>query len=320
MSGSSSGGRCIAVQDFGDKDRLVHIQASDLKHGRLRQQPMGNKGASKEIKHSLEQFMFKFLPVGYPASVAPSYLPYVKWQLAVGMLSSASGVLSTQSLLFAIGLGASTAIPAAAALNWVVKDGLGQLGGMLFANFVSDRFDADPKRFRMLAAYSLDAAVFVEMCTPFVPHLFLPLASLANVSKNISWLAASSTRAGIHRTFIRHENLADITAKAGSQTIGACLAGTGLGIILSTQAAGDPFILFSMFTVLSVGHLFANHRSLVKVALSTLNAQRMFLLETHFLQTHKVCTPDELRLKESFLNPFGFCPHLDRSSRYQAWI
>ena len=35
----------------------------------------------------------------------------------------------------------------AAALNWVIKDGMGQLGGVLFASFINTRFDADPKRF-----------------------------------------------------------------------------------------------------------------------------------------------------------------------------
>jgi hypothetical protein len=51
-----------------------------------------------------------------------------------------------QSLLCAIGIGASEALPLAATLNWVIKDGLGQLGGVIFASVVSNRFDADPKR------------------------------------------------------------------------------------------------------------------------------------------------------------------------------
>lgn len=46
--------------------------------------------------------------------------------------------------LFAMGLGAG-AIPLAATLNWVIKDGLGQLGGVAFTSFVNTRFDANPK-------------------------------------------------------------------------------------------------------------------------------------------------------------------------------
>ena len=64
-------------------------------------------------------------------------------------LSAAGGVLSTQSMLyflfsclqsfnrFAVGMGAG-AVPMAAALNWVLKDGLGQLGGMAFTAYFPD--------------------------------------------------------------------------------------------------------------------------------------------------------------------------------------
>jgi len=38
-----------------------------------------------------------------------------------------------KSLLCAVGVGASAALPMAATLNWVIKDGLGQLGGVIFA-------------------------------------------------------------------------------------------------------------------------------------------------------------------------------------------
>lgn len=49
----------------------------------------------------------------------------------IGTLSNLL-VFSTQALLYAVGLG-SGSIPLAAGLNWVIKDGLGQLGGVLFA-------------------------------------------------------------------------------------------------------------------------------------------------------------------------------------------
>ena len=35
-------------------------------------------------------------------------------------------------------LGQSEALPIAATLNWVIKDGLGQLGGVIFASVVSN--------------------------------------------------------------------------------------------------------------------------------------------------------------------------------------
>lgn len=162
----------------------------------------------------MDNMISHLLPQNFKTSVPPSYLPYCK-AYAVGTIASSSAmVLSMQSLLYAIGLGAG-AIPLSAAINWVLKDGLGQAGGVLFASFINNRFDADPKRWRVVAAVSMDVAMYLEALTPLAPFLFLPLATVANVGKNISWLAASATRAGIHLSFSTNgHNLADITAKA----------------------------------------------------------------------------------------------------------
>lgn len=46
--------------------------------------------------------------------------------------------------LYAMGLGAGS-IPLAATLNWVIKDGLGQLGGVAFSSLVNTRFDSNPR-------------------------------------------------------------------------------------------------------------------------------------------------------------------------------
>ena len=69
-----------------------------------------------------------------------------------------------QSLLYAVGLGAGS-IPMAAALNWVIKDGLGQLGGVLFASYLgtSQAFDSNPKKWRFVSSLSMDASTLMEV-------------------------------------------------------------------------------------------------------------------------------------------------------------
>ena len=161
------------------------------------------------------------LPAGFPSSVAPAYAHYAGWGMVGSVFASAGGVLGMQSLLLAVGVGAPGALPLAAALNWVLKDGLGQLGGVLYAALVSTRFDTDPRRWRMLSAMASDAATALEVCAPLAPGAFLPIAALANVGKNISWLSASATRAGLHQALASRGNLADVTGKAGSQSIAA---------------------------------------------------------------------------------------------------
>ena len=221
------------------------------------------------------------LPFGYPVTVAPSYTAYASWAFFGMLFSSISGVLSTQALLYAIGLGAGS-IPIAAALNWVLKDGLGQVGGVLFAALINNRFDSDPKRWRFISALAQDAATLLEILTPLMPSLFLPIAVVANAGKNIAWLSASATRAGIHNSLAIKGNLADVTAKAGSQTVTGSTAGLLLGIALSPAIGSDPRDILLTFAVCSAAHLTCVFQSLRRVVLPTLSARRMALAVAPF--------------------------------------
>ena len=126
----------------------------------------------------------------------------------------------------------------AGAWNWVVKDGIGQLGGVLVASrlsHLSKTLDADPKRWRMTAAVLLDLAAGLEIVAPLAPmQWLLPLAVTANLLKNVGFLTASASRAALHQSLAVTGNLADVTAKAGSQGMAAGTLGTFLGVGLST--------------------------------------------------------------------------------------
>ena len=78
-------------------------------------------------------FARHFLPAHYPRSVCQSYASYASHSFLGSVAGAAAMVLSTQALLVAVGVGAPCAAPMAAALNWALKDGAGQLGGVLFA-------------------------------------------------------------------------------------------------------------------------------------------------------------------------------------------
>lgn len=160
---------------------------------------------------------------------------------------------------------------------------MGQLGGMLFASLVSTRFDMQPIRYRLLSAAVLDASVLLEILTPLVPALFLPLASLANIGKNIAWLGASASRAAIHRSFLKRENLADLTAKSGSQTILASLGGTALGIGLSMFTGTETMPILLCFLMLSAGHLLSTYNALRRVVINHLTEDRLDVLSHHYL-------------------------------------
>jgi hypothetical protein len=72
-------------------------------------------------------------------------------------------------------------VPAAAALNWVLKDGLGRLGKLTVSTKFGRTFDSDLKRSRFTSSVVYDLAALVEMCTPLAPGYFLALATSANI-------------------------------------------------------------------------------------------------------------------------------------------
>jgi hypothetical protein len=238
-------------------------------------------------RQTINSIISIFLPKGYPHSVGNGYISFVQTSMASAVLSSAGGVLSMQALLYAIGLGAGS-IPLAATLNWILKDGMGQLGGVLFASFVNNRFDSDPKRWRFLASVSLEVSNAIELLTPLVPSLFLPLASIANVGKNISFLAASASRAAIHKTFAISENLADITAKTGSQNILSSMLGTSLGITAASFAGNnDIMTTMGIFSLMSLSSMFLSFRSLHHVTINTISLGRLEKIVENYFNTEE---------------------------------
>lgn len=74
-----------------------------------------------------------FLPKGYPDSVSDDYLEYQVWDTFQAFCSSISGTLSMQAVMQGIGVGSETATPVAAAITWLMKDGTGMIGSILFA-------------------------------------------------------------------------------------------------------------------------------------------------------------------------------------------
>eukprot|EP00761_Pharyngomonas_kirbyi_P008244 gb/GECH01008255.1/.p1 GENE.gb/GECH01008255.1/~~gb/GECH01008255.1/.p1 ORF type:complete len:539 (+),score=86.91 gb/GECH01008255.1/:1-1617(+) len=253
---------------------------------------------SRWLQHNIK---VHFLPKGYPSSVSDEYIHYAKWQALQHVVGAMSGVLSTQSLLYAVGIG-SGSIPLAAAINWVLKDGLGQLGGIIFASRVNVEFDADPKRWRFFGGMVLDVATGLEVMSPLFPSYFLPVASIANIGKNVAVLAGSATRATIHRSMCQRNNLGDVTGKAGSQAIATSLIGTGFGVLASLAIGSSFAAVFPSFLALSGMHLYCLYKSLNTVSIHTLNRQRIDIIVESYLRQEKVMTPYQVSKNERFVH------------------
>ena len=250
-----------------------------------------------------------FFPRDYPLSVTPNYGQFVKYHFLGSICGTINSVLGTQALLSALGMGTGS-IALSATLNWIIKDGLGLLGGVVYTSLFSGRFDSEPKRYRFQASLAFQAATLSEIMLPLVPGMFLLLASVSNIAKNISWLAMSGCRAQMHQSLCRKDSLGDLTAKAGSQSTAAGLIGTGLGVFVTAAVNGSVVSTLAAFAPLTAISLYCIYRSNAVVVTRSFNIQRTEILIHHFLKTNgEILSPEQVADQETFIrsysSPFG---------------
>ncbi|KAH1113457.1 hypothetical protein J1N35_006835 [Gossypium stocksii] len=136
-----------------------------------------------------------------PKQVSENYIGYVKWKFLHRVFSSALQVLATQAMFRAIGIGYSRSLTSAAALNWVLKDGLGRLSRCIYTASLASAFDTNLKRVRFTTSMLFTFSIGVELLTPVFPHHFLLLASLANIAKQMSLACYMATSVRIRFSF-----------------------------------------------------------------------------------------------------------------------
>ena len=236
------------------------------------------------------------LPQGYPDSVAPQYAQYMGWRGVQYFFGGAMSVFTTRSLLGALGVANKHTGEAAAAINWVLKDGAGRFGRFLFARW-GRSLDCELKQFRLAGDFLMETGAALELGTALAPRAFLPLACTANLAKNLAAVAASATRAPIYRSFAKQNNMADITAKGESVANLADIAGTLFGIVLSK--ANLPIV--PTFAGLSVGYLIASRREVDSVELPYFNRARLSYSCRKFFDGFRVPDPAEANDCEALL-------------------
>ena len=200
-------------------------------------------------------------------------------------------------------------MPAAAALNWVLKDGLGRLGKLTVSTKFGRTFDSDLKRSRFTSSVVYDLAAFVEMCTPLAPGYFLALATSANIMKSIGITTAVAVRPIMQQSFALEDNLGDIAARTQAQQVladsaGLCVA-VALGAVLRrlggiARGPAGPLLFFPPLAALD---LWSIRRQLKSVVLRSLNKERTEIIAQQWLATGRVPTHAEVAERERLLIP-----------------
>ncbi|KAI8525801.1 hypothetical protein RHMOL_Rhmol13G0258500 [Rhododendron molle] len=83
-----------------------------------------------------------------------------------------------------------------AALNWVLKDGLGRLSRCIYTASLASALDTNLKRVRFSTSVLFSSSIGVESLTPAFPQYFLILATIANIAKQMSLACHLATGGG----------------------------------------------------------------------------------------------------------------------------
>ena len=225
--------------------------------------------------------------------------------------------ISTQALFVALGSTVSKATVYSAAYTWVLKDGIGQLGAILFSSRYGRTFDEDVKKWRFLAMIVLNASIIIEMFTLRFPGLFLLLASFANFGKNICFLLAAASRATINMQFAKQNNIGDIAGKSVAQFTASTLLGILIGLGFSNVfTISSPSTIIPLFTVLSLINVVSCYKSVNTVDEIYFNNQRAYGVMGRYLEDGSIITTKQFNAMEVFWLPSQLNKNIAKHIRY----
>lgn len=242
-----------------------------------------------------------FLPVGFPETVSTRYFKYIGYNMIQVTFISLSRVLSTQAMLLAVGLGQGSALPLAAVMNWILKDGLGHLGSIVVGASINTKFDSDPKRYKFLSVFLGQGANLLGILSLARPGMFLLLTSLSSALSRVGTLAITSSRARIYANFSKAGNIGDLMRCSQAQSTLATLVGTAAGVILSPLVGADINTILGVFVPVSIlTHLYA-YKAVSVIELRTINRQRLELIVDDWLKSGFIPSVRTVAERERFV-------------------
>ncbi|XP_043282666.1 RUS family member 1 [Venturia canescens] len=284
----------------GDKTGLVLCEnnESDSQFAYLKKtQPTDLPIFSTSVEHFLKDV---FLPRGFPDSVHSDYVQYQIWDTVQAFASTILGTLTTHSIMRGVGVGESTATPLAAAITWILKDGTGMVGRIVFAWWNGPGLDAQCKKWRLFADVLNDAAMGIELTLPYFPSFSTILLCFSSAMKSLVGVAGGATRASITQHQALQNNLADVSAKDGSQETCVNLIASLVGVFMLSFLGASSHVLF-WYVVLVATHIYANYRAVRSLCFDTLNEDRLAIIVDNYLMQSSVLSPEKVNEQESVL-------------------
>lgn len=245
-----------------------------------------------------------FLPKGYPDSVSSDYMEYQIWDTIQAFCSSITRTLATQAILRGSGVGDNTATILSATLTWILKDGISMLGRIMFAYFHSTSLDANMKQWRLFADVLNDIATMIEVLAPVLApkEYFIYIMCFSGLSYSIVGVAGGCTRATLTLHQAQRDNMADVSAKDGSQETLVNLAALLTSLLLLPYITEDFTLTWVLLIVFTFLHIYTNYRAVLCLVLNTFNPYRYEMVIKHYFSSNgEILSPEEANKAEKLI-------------------
>ncbi|KAL7071859.1 hypothetical protein ACQ4LE_008845 [Meloidogyne hapla] len=284
----------LLIEEAYSGEAVHEYMIKDRKSSNITKRPL-----RQHIHNAWAFFVEVFMPQGYPQTVSSDYLEYQKWDTLQAFASSQNGALATLAVLKGVGVGNEQATVLAAALTWLLKDGVGMIARIVFAWARGSRLDSDNKQWRLIADFLNDFSFMVELFASYLPRLFFaPLACFAAFIRAIVGVSGGTTRMAVIRHQARRDNLADVAAKDGSQETLVNVFSLLCSLILLPTVEGNPLLIWLFYFSFTYVHLYSNYRAAKSLKFDILNQARFFIAVRYFLKygsapSIQFCNADE---------------------------
>lgn len=202
--------------------------------------------------------MLRFLaPVGKYNK--KKYNKFVKWSFASNILASTQQTISSHSVLVAINPGGVSEITRT--INYVGKDVIGQIGGMMYIAKIGHNADKNPRDFLVKSNIVQQSSLACTTALPIIGNeLFLPIAGVSSILTNISFIGFGSINARCIQSLAEDSNIGEIYAKISIiNTIGSSI-GMIAGIYIS-YLLPDPESRLFIVPLLGIGRCYTYNKA-----------------------------------------------------------
>ncbi|KAI3646043.1 hypothetical protein MP228_008971 [Amoeboaphelidium protococcarum] len=234
----------------------------------------------------VSQLRSVFLPINYPSSVHPCYLKFHAWQALETYVAAVVGVLCSQAMLESLGISKAASTAGAVAIQWVLKDGIAEMGKLLFIKRYARSFDSHPRTWKAIGEVLTTLGSGLQLCTILVPsNYFLLLAASGNILKSVSWAVWGVTHMWFIRNFALSNNVGDLSAKAEAQSALALVSGWMSGVVLLSYSH-SPATLFLTYLLLAPVHGLATYKELKNAEIGSMNNAKALVLCRGFVHNN----------------------------------